>query len=118
MATSAAGGGEDSDLARATGLAATAAASFGLDVNSGLLWFGVPDTASFFRLFRDQPTMAERVRAAIDSAYNDALALVQRRSAAVNALAVVLLEKRALDGGEASAIVAARSANAAAGVSS
>jgi cell division protease FtsH len=77
-----AGGSADSDLAGATKLAVTAAATLGLDSASGLVWFGVPDAVNLPWMLVDDLALAARVRATLDAAYADALALVRRRRAA------------------------------------
>ena len=104
--SSGAGGAADCDLAIATQLAATAASALGLDVSAGLMWSGLPDAANLPRMLVEDPALAARVRATLDRAYGDALALVRRRRAAIEALADALVERRALDGGEAAAIAA------------
>lgn len=114
--SSGAGGGAESDLAAATGLATTAAVSYGLDETIGLVWSGVPDPLNLRAMLTDDPVLAARVRSVLDEAYADALALMRRRRAAVEALARVLVERQALDGSEAAAIVANHPADNAAGV--
>jgi ATP-dependent Zn protease len=54
----------------------------------------------------ENPVLAAKVRVTLDQAYGDALALVRRRRTAIEALADALVERRALNGGEAAAIVA------------
>lgn len=114
--SSGAGGGAESDLARATGVATTAAVSYGLDETIGLVWSGVPDPLNLREMLMNHPILASRVRSVLDDAYADALALMRRRRAAVEALARVLVERQALDGSEAAAIVADHPADDAAGV--
>lgn len=104
--SSGAGGGPQSDLAKATGLAALAVASFGLDGEGGLTWRGTPDPVTLPDMLASDPVVAARVQAPLDGAYADARELVHARKAAVEALARVLIERRTLDGGEAAAIVA------------
>jgi ATP-dependent Zn protease len=104
--TSASGGDETSDLALATLMATTSAGSLGLDEKSGLLWQGLSDVTELQRLLTDRPALAVRAREILDEAYADALALMARRTAAICKLAAVLLEKRALDGKEAEALIA------------
>lgn len=113
--SSGAGGGPQSDLAKATGLAALAVASFGLDGEGGLTWRGTPDPVTLPDMLASNPVVATRVHALLDGAYADARDLVHARRAAVEALARVLIERRALDGGEAAAIVAGHPADDAAG---
>lgn len=103
--SSGSGGSPDSDLALATALAAAAASALGLDDELGLVWLGLPDPATLPRMLVDDPLIRLRVRARLDDAYADALALVRRRRAAVEAVARALLERRALDGREVATIV-------------
>jgi ATP-dependent Zn protease len=105
-ATAGAGGGAESDLAAATRLATTAAASFGLDPATGLCWLGMPNESDLTGMLKDFPALAARVREVVDEAYLDAVSLIRLRAAAVESLAVVLLQRQALDGEEAEAIVA------------
>ncbi len=109
--SSGAGGGPQSDLAKATGLAALAVASFGLDGEGGLTWRGTPDPVTLPDMLTSDPVVAARVQALLDGAYADARDLVHARRAAVEALARVLIERRTLDGGEAVAIVAGHPAD-------
>jgi ATP-dependent Zn protease len=96
-----AGGGADSDLARATGLAAAAISSFGLDEESGLLWTtGPADGAMLSMLLRDNPDLASRVDRMLTDAHERAGELVRDRRAAVTALSRSLMERQALDGAE------------------
>lgn len=111
--SSGAGGGPQSDLAKATGLAALAVASLGLDGEVGLTWRGTPDPLTLPSLLASNPVVAARVQAHLGGAYTDARDLVHARRAAVEALARVLIERRTLDGGEAAAIVAGHPVEAA-----
>jgi hypothetical protein len=87
-------------------MAATATASLGLDSAIGPLWSGVPEPANLPGMLVDDSALAARVRAALDAAYCDALALVRRRRAALEAVAAALLERWAMDGDEVAAVVA------------
>ena len=100
-----AGGGPDSDLARATGLAAAAVSSLGLDEETGLLWTGATDAAALPGALRDDAVLAARVKRMLAEAHERARELVRVRRAAVTALSQSLLERRALDGVEAAEIV-------------
>jgi ATP-dependent Zn protease len=104
--SSACGGNATSDLAVATRLAAASATSLGLDHVSGLVWMGVPDTTTLPRMLSNSPALAARVHLIVDQAYQEAVTLIRRRSAAVKAVAAALLDRRGLDGGEVAAIVA------------
>jgi ATP-dependent Zn protease len=87
-----------SDLAIAARLAATAAASMGLDDAIGLVWLGLPDATNISQMLTDNPKLATQVQAALELAYADAQARVGRRRSAVEALATALRDRRALDG--------------------
>lgn len=104
--SSGAGGSPGCDLAIATGIATSAAAAMGLDDTIGLVWSGVPDPSNLRQMLVDDPALTSRVRAILDTAYVDALALIRRRRAAVVALARALLARRVLDGKEATEVVA------------
>lgn len=104
--TSGAGGDATSDLAQATGLAATAAFALGLDETVGPIWRGVPEPANLADMLRHNPIIASQIRAVIDLAYSDARDLVGRRSTAVKALAAALRTRQVIDGAEAESIVA------------
>ncbi len=104
--SSGAGGGLDSDLARATALAMTAASAFGLDDERGLLWAGMPEGTTLPDMLARDPDLTARVRVTLDAAYRDALGLIRRSRGAVTTLARTLMEKRALDAAEVVAIVA------------
>jgi cell division protease FtsH len=98
------GGGQDSDLARATELSATAVAAHGFDENVGLAWCGDPDPRTLPEMLRE-PLLAASVGAALDRAMADALDLVRKNQQAVQAVAETLLLRHALDGNEIAEIV-------------
>ena len=104
--SSGAGGSLGCDLAIATGIAATAAAAMGLDDTVGLVWSGFPEPSNLRQMLVDDPALTVRVRAILDAAYADALALIRQRQAAVIAVANALVTRRVLDGTETAAIVA------------
>ncbi len=108
--TSAAGGGPQSDLAQATGLAAAAmsAHGFGPDPNPhrGLLWRGFPTSADLPKLLNQDRGFAASVEGRLECAYRDALSLMDRRRAALVRLAADLAVARALDHAELEAILA------------
>jgi ATP-dependent Zn protease len=56
-------------------------------------------------MLTDNPRLAAQVQAALDVAYQDALARLRRRRLAVEALASALVSRRALDGAEVTEIV-------------
>ncbi len=75
-ASSGAGGSADSDLARATGIAVTASAAFGLDEVCGLVWRGMPEPHLLPGMLAADPALAGRVRIQLDEAYAAARDLV------------------------------------------
>ncbi len=92
------GGSPDSDLARATTLAVSCEATWGL--GKSLAWFGdmTPDECGRFISVR--PDVASRVEARLAAAYAETLAMLSARRPAVETLAEVLLERQVLsDGG-------------------
>ena len=105
-ASSGAGGAADSDLARATGIAVTASAAFGLDVACGLVWRGMPEPHLLPGMLAADPALAGRVRVQLDEAYAAARDLVWSHLDAVEAVAAALAERRVLDAPEVEAIVA------------
>jgi MoxR-like ATPase len=102
--SSGAGGDLDSDLATATRVATTAEAALGL--GQELLWLGVPRDANLGSMLATDAALAARVRSALADGYETALALVRRRSAAVEAVAEALVARSAIDGDELARIVA------------
>ncbi len=100
------GGSADSDLAEATLTATRATSCLGLGDHLGLVWSGVPDAARLPDILQGDPGLRDEVRAMLDAAYAEALVLMERRRAALDALAVALLQRRALDSEEVAAIVA------------
>jgi cell division protease FtsH len=100
-----AGGSADSDLAKATALAALAEASLGLGAD--LLWLGPvgPDEAA--RLLTLRPDLASRVSERLEEAYADARAIIRERRDAVEAVADGLRTQGMLSGPEIESMVAA-----------
>ncbi len=108
--SSGSGGAADSDLAIATGIAATAATALGLEEDGGLTWTAAPDAHRLHERLAADPALAKRVRRRLDDAYAAAQELVRSRKKAITALATALVERRVIDGAEAEAII--RSAGA------
>ncbi len=97
--SSGAGGSDSSDLALATRTAMRAACELGLDGENGLLWHAMPDNGpALSAALRSDKALAERVRARLDEAYRDALAIIDRRRSAVLAVSAALLTLGVLDG--------------------
>lgn len=103
--SSGAGGGSNSDLARATKLALQASLALGLDPASGLLWAGQPEDRLIPTLLAADPALAARTKARLAAAYLEALALIAARRGAVIALADALVKRGALDGDEIAQIL-------------
>lgn len=99
-----AGGGSDSDLAKATLLATSTVSACGF--GDGLLWSGVPDDASLSRTLAMDPALVRCVQETLADTYASALDLVRGRQGAVEAVAGALVARRALDGAEVGRIVA------------
>ena len=105
--SSGAGGDTTSDLAGATKLAATAAAALGLAGHpETLLWRGLPTQATLPTMLTDNPVLADRVHVLLCEAYREATEMVRSHRHIVEAVATALVERRALDGGEAADLVA------------
>jgi ATP-dependent Zn protease len=103
--SAASGGGESSDLAQATWLAARSLSEFGYDADRGLLWQPMPGRmADFRRVLAGDPALADLVRAEV---FSEACDIVTRRRTAVQSVATALLERTALDGDELVRIVEA-----------
>lgn len=95
--SSGAGGSMNSDLGRATRLAAAAAAELGLEADHGLTWTAVPDREEDLRrLLADDLNLAALVRERLAGAYATALNLIERNQGAVIALAARLRERTAM----------------------
>lgn len=106
-ASSGAGGGSRSDLARATNLAMHASLSLGLDPASGLLWSGQFDDNRVSEVLAADHELAGRIKERLAEAYADAVALIRVHKAAVVALAEALVVRGALNTLEISRIVVA-----------
>lgn len=104
--SSGSGGGATSDLALATRFAVMASTAFGLDATTGLVWSGMPERETLSAMLAADPALAVRVRTSLGDAYADALTLIRRRRAVLEELAKALVERRALNGETAAAIVA------------
>lgn len=103
--SSSAGGGRDSDLARATELAAAMESSFGLARRGGLLWLGPAAPGEVSRMVARDPALAARAAALLDQAYEEAVGLMRRHRAAVVRVADALLTGLHLDGEQLAALL-------------
>ncbi|MGH7042659.1 MAG: AAA family ATPase, partial [Acetobacteraceae bacterium] len=100
-----AGGGDTSDLARATALLTLAEASLGF--GSTLTWRGDPDTRQAAAMIATDRELDARVSAHIADAYAEARRLIGAHRAAVEAVAEALLARGVVTGGEVEALIAA-----------
>lgn len=100
-----AGGPAESDLARATRLAAMAEASFGLG-ETGLAWSDIGDDMIFHQQMAGRPGLERAVRQRLDRAFDHAVAHIRLCRHAVEALAEALIEHKVLPPGEVAAIIA------------
>jgi ATP-dependent Zn protease len=106
--TAGSGGSAESDLARATWLAAKARADLGFGDDDDLRWIGIPDNHAELRgVFAENPPLATRVKTDLADTYRTALDLVVRRRAAVEAVADALVESRVLQADEVQRIATA-----------
>jgi ATP-dependent Zn protease len=100
-----AGGAAESDLARATQLAAAAVGALGL--GDSLVWTGLPEPNDVPKLLARQPALARAVAAHLDAANAAARALIVRHRPAVEAIVDQLLARGSLTGAEVTAILQA-----------
>lgn len=101
-ATTGAGGGPDSDLAKAAAWTASIHTSYGL--GDGLLWRGPPPDAA--RLASLDPALRAQVAADLKRLFARALDLVNLRRTAIEAIAMHLLKDRHLSGDDIGRIFA------------
>jgi ATP-dependent Zn protease len=106
--TSAAGGGEASDLGRVTAMAVSALASFGL-IDEKPRWLMAPAYSNVSQLLQVRPDIALRVEHLLAEAHAEAVAAIQEGREAVQAIADALLAAETLSGTEVLAIVAKNS---------
>lgn len=100
-----AGGGENSDLAKATSLAASMLTAYGLDDQIGLLWLGEATPHNLDILMRLRPGLEQRVQAILNDAYARSREIVEGTRGTVQAVADLLLERETLTGAEVEAVV-------------
>ncbi len=100
--SSGAGGGEHSDLARATDHATRLFAAYGLSDSGGLVWHG---EAMREHLLLSQPQFNAEVRTILDRSYSLATALVQRERDAFARLVEALVVSRGLNHAEIVALI-------------
>jgi ATP-dependent Zn protease len=98
------GGPPGSDLARATMLAVSCEATWGL--GKSLAWHGDMTADEAGRFISLRPDIAARVEARLAAAYAEALEMLSARRPAVEALAAALLEREVLSGDDVRAVLA------------
>jgi ATP-dependent Zn protease len=91
------GGGETSDLARATALATASITDLGLGEDAPLLWLGSVDVETVGALLRVRPDLARAVAVQLERAYIEAKALVSKHDRHIFRVADQLLERETLD---------------------
>jgi hypothetical protein len=105
--SSGAGGGPDSDLARATLLAASAMTDLALEAGT-IAWTGAPAAADLSKVFQRQPHVAKTVEEKLALAYQKALDVARSHRTGIKALAQALVERGALNGSEAMSLLRAQ----------
>lgn len=100
--SSGAGGGEDSDLARATAFATRVVAAYGLSEAGGLVWHG---EAVYEHLLLSQPKLHAEVHAILDRCYRLATDLVRREREPFERLVEALVARRGLDHAEIARLI-------------
>ena len=98
--SSGSGGGERSDLARATMAAVTMLGSMGLGGDGNLAWSPPPTFDELGSLLAARPQFAERVSGLLADTYVDVLSSVQRHRRIVRAVADALVVRETIDGRE------------------
>ena len=93
------GGGDSSDLARATQLAATAELSLGMR-SDGLVWYPQVSGNRLSQLFGQRPDIERAVRLRLDAAYTNARELIAARKPVLELLAERLLTRKVLSARE------------------
>ena len=93
------GGGDSSDLARATQLAATAELSLGMR-SDGLVWYPQVSGNRLSQLFGQRPDIERAVRLRLDAAYTNARELIAARKPLLELLAERLLTRKVLSARE------------------
>lgn len=104
------GGPADSDLAKATALAAEMLGSYGF--GDGLAWKGEVHTQNVAAVLRQNPGLAAQVETELALQYKAAQDLLHRNRSALDAVADLLLDRGTLTGAEVEEIVASMSYDA------
>nr|WP_299959429.1 hypothetical protein [Acidocella sp.] len=99
-----AGGHEDSDLARATQLAAQIELSLGMG-GQGLIWYAPAAGQALMSLLAQRPDLARSVRERLDRAYSQACELLKFKAPLVRMLAERLMTAKVLTGKEIEVVI-------------
>lgn len=99
------GGSENSDLAKATALAASMLTAYGLDDQIGLVWLGEATPRTLDILMRLRPGLEQRVQSILADAYARCGQLIREHRPAVEVVADLLLERETLTGSDVEAVV-------------
>jgi cell division protease FtsH len=102
--TAGAGGPAYSDLARATGIAASAELSWGM--GSSLMWLGDPDQKTLSLMLATHKVIADRVELRLTEALDGAKEVLRRHRGALDALVSAIIDREVLSGAEVLAIIA------------
>ncbi|MBY0334174.1 MAG: AAA family ATPase [Acetobacteraceae bacterium] len=104
--SSAAGGDEECDLARATSLALSAVTAMGMSQGSRrLLWIGIPDQDRLPIILAAGGPLADEVSTMLETAYAQALHAIREHRGALDEIVDALLKREVLQGSEVDAIV-------------
>ena len=106
-ASSGAGGGVESDLAKATMLATSAITALGLSGAATPIWSGMPSPDTIDILLSRRPDIARQVEARLDRAYGAAISLITSHSASLPRIVDKLIEAETLSGAEVLALLLA-----------
>ena len=97
--TAGSGGGDTSDLARATQMAVIAELSLGMR-SEGLIWYPKVSGDRLVQLFGQRPDIEHAVRRRLDTAYTKARQLIEARKPILDLLAEQLLARKVLSASE------------------
>ena len=97
--TAGSGGGDTSDLARATQMAVIAELSLGMR-SGGLIWYPKVSGDRLVQLFGQRPDIEHAVRRRLDAAYTKARELIEARKPILDLLAEQLLARKVLSARE------------------
>ncbi|MBI3444457.1 MAG: AAA family ATPase [Magnetospirillum sp.] len=103
-ASSGAGGGQESDLAKATMLCTAAITSLGLIGADHLIWQGQPTAENIDLLLARRPDIAKQVKTSMAEAYERSKVLLTAHRDTIQAIIDRLLEVEAMSGQEVRAI--------------